>query len=139
MKCAMELMMTATVRAEEIAKEEAVRIARVKATKRANTIKYCEELGNSLEAMANNGKNPTVAFFCDKYNTRPMKATTREYSDHRISYVVCGESLDLELMAEWFDPYCFNVAIEDFHYWNYGCGRSSGYKVTIAPKPACIG
>lgn len=139
MKCAMELMMTATVRAEEIAREEAIRIARMKAAKRTNTIKYCEELGYSLEAMANKGKKPTVTFFCDKHDTRPMKATTREYADHRTSYVVCGESLDLGLMAEWFDSYCFNVVIEDFHYWNYGCGRNEGYKVTIVPKPICIG
>lgn len=138
MKCAMELMMTATVRAEEIAREEALHIARIRAAKRANTIKYCEELGNSLETMANKGKKPTITFFCNKYNTKPIKATTHEYADHRISYVVCGESLDLELMAEWFNPYCFNVIIEDFNYWNYGCGRSDGYKVTIAPKPACI-
>jgi hypothetical protein len=139
MKCAMELMMTATVRAEEIAKEEAIRDAHRRAVKRANTIKYCEELGNSLEAMANNGKKPTVTFFCDKYTTSPMKATTREYADHRTSYVVCGESLDLELMVEWFDSYCFNMVIEDFCYWRYNLGRNTGYKITIVPKPACIG
>jgi hypothetical protein len=134
----MELMMTATVRAEEIAREEALRIARIRAAKRANTIKYCEKLGNSLEAMANGGKTPSITFFCDAYNTRPMEATTRQYADRRISYIACGESLDLGVMAEWFDPYCFNVLIEDFHYWKYNCGRTKGYKVTIAPKPACI-
>lgn len=139
MRCAMDLMMTAAVRAEEIRQEEIARIARAKAAKRANTIKYCEELGASLEAMADKGKKPSITFFCDKYDTRPMTATTRQYADHRTSYVVCGESLDLELMAEWFAPYCFEVKIEDFRYWKYNCGSNSGYKVTVEPQPACLG
>lgn len=144
MKCAMELMMTATVkaeenarRAEEMAKEEAIRIARKEAAKITNTIKYCEELGHSLEAIANKGKKPTVSFFCDKKGTR-LKETTREYADRRLSYTSCGETLNLEVMAEWFDPYCFDVIIEDFQYWKYTCGRVDGYKVTITPKPVCI-
>ena len=139
MRCAMDLMVTATVRAEEIARENAARVAREAQAKIARTIAYCEKLGAELEKMADKGKKPVVSFVCDKRDCRPLVATNREYADHRTSYNPCGDSLDLELMAEWFAPYCFEVAVEDFHYWNYGCGRWSGYKVTIAPKPACIG
>lgn len=139
MRCAMELMVTATVRAEEIARENAARVMRETQAKIARTTVYCEKLGAELEKMADNGKKPVTSFVCDKWDCRPLVATNRDYADQRISYKRCGDGLDLELVAEWFASYCFEVAVEDFHYWCYGCGRCSGYKVTISPKPACIG
>lgn len=139
MKCAMELMMTATVRAEEIARENAARVAREEQAKIARTIAYCEKLGAELEKMADEGKKPITSFVCDDWKYRPLVATDRDYTDRRISYNPCGDGLDLELMAKWFTPYCFEVIIEDFFYWSHGSGRLGGYKVMITPKPACIG
>ena len=138
MRCAMDLMMTATVRAEEMAIAEAMRKEREAIARTTRTIAFCEKLGNELEAMANKGKKPEVSFYTDG-NSKPMVATNREYADHRTSYVVNSESIDTVLMTEWFEPYCFEVVIKEFRYWDYGCGQRWGYKVTITPNPACFG
>lgn len=139
MRCAMDLMVTATVRAEEIAREKTARAVREAQEKIARTIVYCEKLGAELEKMANRGTKPVTSFVCDKWDCRLLAASNREYADNRTSYRPYGDGLDLKAMAEWFAPYCFDVVVEDFSYWRYGYGCNKGYKVTITPKPACLG
>lgn len=137
MRCAMDLMMTATVKAEEMVEAEALKKEREAIARTARTIAFCEKLGNELEAMANKGKKPEISFHITA-GGRPMKATNREYADYRTSYIENGESIDTALMAEWFEPYCFEVVIERFRYWYYGCGQCWGYEITITPKPECL-
>lgn len=137
MKCALELMATASVKAEENAKKEAERIAREKAARRAYTIKYCEKLGELLEEKANRGERLTTSFCCSE-DAIPLTHSYSQYSDHRKSYYFDGESLDLDFVAEWFDTYCFKVTIEHIRYWRYGFGVQRGYEVNIIPNPECI-
>ena len=86
MKCATELMTIAKVKAEEIARIEQEKKERETMARIARTTKYLEELGNTLEAMAEQGKEPSVVFYTDKYY-RPMKPTHSEYADGRTSFV----------------------------------------------------
>ena len=113
MKCAMELMVTATVKAEENARIEAERIRRAKEIKRKITVEFCEKLGAQLEDKAQRGVKPEVEFRCDKWG-HPLTATTRQYADRRTSYIPDGSSLDLEFLVEWFDKYCFTVSSKEF-------------------------
>ena len=138
MKCAMDLMATASVNAAKIEEEKAARAAMQQKIKIARTNAYCEKLGAKLEDMANKGERPVVSFACT-YSGTPLVATNKEYADRRISYCVCGDSLDLETMTKWFASYCFEVVLYNFHFWSYGCGRCGGYNVIIRPKPECIG
>lgn len=157
MKCAIELMTIAAVRAEEVAKEEEIRIAREKARqeelakqeaarkerevieRRERTIRYCEQFGADLEKEANKGKTPTITFRCDgRYIGELLKSTWDEYADRRLSYRSCSGSIDFELMAEWFAPYCFEMKFKEFEYWRYWSGLVRGYIVTIEPQPECI-
>ena len=115
MKCAMELVVTATVKAEENARIEAERIRRAKEIKRKITAGFCEKLGAQLEDKAQRGVKPEVEFRCDKRG-HLLTATTRQYADRRKSYIPDGSSLDLEFLVEWFDKYCFTVSSKEFHF-----------------------
>ena len=75
MKCALELMMTAAVKAEENKEKELLAKQREREAKRIRTIRYCEKLGNQLEALAEKGKKPSTSFYCSGYNHRPLTAT----------------------------------------------------------------
>ena len=134
----MELIMTATIKAEEEAIRQAIEEQQKKERQRAYTLRYCEKLGEQLEAIAETGKTPKVIFYCGKWDTRPLAPTYNDYADKRLSYRTNGESLDLELMAEWFAQYCFCVSIKEYGYYTYGCGYCSGLEVLIAPDPECI-
>ena len=138
MKCAMELMVIATVKAKEIEKEKKLSEQREREAKRVRTILYCEKLGNQLEALAENGEKPSISFYCTGYNHRPLTSTFSDYADRRLSYKCCGEPLDLQVMAKWFADFCFAVTLEKFDYYSYGCGICSGYKVVISPKAECL-
>lgn len=138
MKCAMELLVTATVKAEENKQKQILQEQREREIKRANTIRFCEELGAVLETKAKNGRKPESTFYCSKLSTRPLSPSNRQYADRRTSYFASGDSLDLEVMAEWFSHYCFEVVVKDWNYWSYGYGSCRGYEVTIRPKPICI-
>lgn len=137
MKCAMELMVTATVKAEENARIEAERIRREKEIKRKITVEFCEKLGAQLEDKAQRGVKPEVEFRCDNYG-RPLTATTKQYADGRTSYIPDINSLDLEILTEWFDKYCFTVSFKKFRFWRYYRGEMSGQIITISPSPACL-
>lgn len=137
MKCAMELMVTATVKAEENARIEAERIRRKKEIKRKITVEFCEKLGAQLEDKAQRGVKPEVEFRCDKWG-HPLTATTRQYADRRTSYIPDESSLDLEFLVEWFDKYCFTVSSKEFHFWRYYYGEVPGLIITISPSPACL-
>ena len=139
MKCAMELMVTAATRAEENASAWAAERAKEAVERRKNTIKYCEEIGDYLERMANNGKKPTKTFLCGGYlHYRVLGGTHSHYKDGRLSYYAISEEIDLDVMAEWFAPYCFIVKRKECRYWSYGSGEVTGCQVTIEPQPECI-
>ena len=138
MKCAMELMAISAVKAEEIEKEKKLFEQREREAKRARTIRYCEKLGNQLEALAEKGKKPSVSFHCSSYNYRPLTSTFNDYADKRLSYKCCGEPLDLQVMANWFANFCFAVTLKKFNYYTYGLGLCSGYEVVISPKAECL-
>lgn len=138
MKCALELMATAAIKAEEIEREKKLTEQREREAKRIRTIRYCEKLGNQLEALAEKGKKPFTSFYCSGYNHRPLTATFSDYADKRLSYKCCGEALDLQVMANWFADFCFVVTLKKFDYYAYGCGLCSGYEVVISPKAECL-
>lgn len=138
MKCALELMATAAVKAEEIEREKKLTEQREREAKRIRTIRYCEKLGNQLEALAEKGKNPSTSFYCTGYNHRPLTETFSDYADKRLSYKCCGEALDLQVMANWFADFCFIVTLKKFNYYAYGFGLCSGYEVVISPKAECL-
>jgi hypothetical protein len=138
MKCAMSLMATSAIRARE--NEEARRVAKRQEdeARQERTIRLCEQLGEELEQRANEGKTPKIIFCCDKYHYRPLKSTTSEYSDHRVSFIPQGQGIDLKVMRNWFAQFCFELEVTEFPYWYYGCGRVRGYQIMIKPNPACI-
>lgn len=138
MKCALELVATATIRAEEIAraKEEQERAYRERI--RTRTIEYCERLGEQLETLADNGKTPTLYFYCDSSNY-VLTPTYKDYADGRLSYKISNYTpINLHDLCNWFADYCFNVEVENFKYQRYGCGECSGKKITISPSPVCL-
>lgn len=138
MKCALELMATAAVKAEEIEREKKLTEQREREAKEIRTIRYCEKLGSQLEALAEKGKNPSTSFYCTGYSHQPLTATFSDYADKRLSYKCCGEALDLQIMANWFAGFCFTVTLKEFDYYAYGCGLCSGYEVVISPKAECL-
>lgn len=138
MKCALELMMTATIRAEEEAALKILREQEVRERKRVNTIRYCEKLGERLEQMAEKGNIPQTSFYCDKWDNRPLVSTHSDYADKRLSYKASGDELDLELLKEWFAKYCFDVAIKEYGHYRYGWGYCKGYEVVISPAMECV-
>lgn len=136
MKCATELMTIAKVKAEEIARAEQEKRERETMARIARTIKHCEELGNTLERMAEQGKEPSVTFYTDEYH-RLMEPTYSRYADGRKSFIWSRESIDLEMLKEYFEQYCFNLTVKQFDYWYYGLGLNQGYVITISPAPKC--
>jgi hypothetical protein len=136
MKCATELMTIAKVKAEEIARAEQEKRERETMARIARTIKHCEELGNTLESMAEQGKEPSLVFYTDKHY-RPMKPTHDDYADGRQSFIWSYDDIDLEMLKEYFEQYCFNLTIKQFDYWCYGLGLNQGYVITISPAPKC--
>ena len=148
MKCAMELMTTAAVRAEELAREKAERAKReeeerVKCAKReaeANikeTLILCEKIGAEFEKQANAGEKYLIyTVKCDKYY-RPLAEGTK-YADGSQSYFTFGKALNLKIMANWFANYCFEIKLYKSSYREYGCGYRDGYEVVITPAPSCI-
>ncbi len=137
MRCALELVATATIIAEENARIEEIRRLKEQEEKRIRTIQLCEELGVKLEIMAERGTLPTISFYCDSYGRRLME-TYNDYADKRLSYRVIGESINFQTLAEWFAQYCFETTVSDFGYYRYGCGWCCGYVIKISPKPECL-
>lgn len=136
MKCATELMAIAKVKAKEIARAEQEKRERETMARIARTIKHCEDLGNTLESMAEQGKEPSAVFYTDEYH-RLMTPTYSRYADGRKSFIWSRESIDLEMLKEYFAQYCFNLTIKQFDYWCYGLGLNQGYVITISPAPKC--
>ena len=136
MKCATELMAIAKVKAEEIIRAEQEKREREIMARIARTTKYLEKLGNTLESMAEQGKEPSIVFYTDRYY-RPMEPTYNEYADGRKSFIWSCDSIDLEMLKEYFEQYCFNLTVAQFNYWCYGLGVKQGYVITISPAPKC--
>lgn len=137
MKCALELVMTATIKAEEEAIRKALEKQREEAEKRERTLKYCEKLGEEMERKAEKGQMPTASMRFDYFH-RPITSTCKDYADGRLSYRGYDEAVDFELMAEWFAQYCFTIEIKKFDFWRYGCGVCNGYEIVISPNPECV-
>ena len=137
MKCAMELVVIATAKAEEIEQAKLLAKQRAYEEKKARTLELCKRLGEQLEQLANAGKTPKITFQCDKWY-QPLKPTCDDYSDGRLSYRGDGQEFDIEVLTEWFNSYCFAVSKEGFSYYRYSFGYCRGYAITIAPQPACL-
>ncbi len=137
MRCAMDLVVTATIKAEEIRQEQLLAQQKEYEAKKARTLELCEQLGERLERLANAGQTPTISFECDKWY-QPLKPTHNDYCDQRLSYRGDGERFDIDILTDWFNSYCFTVTTEDFSYYRYSWGYCHGYTITIAPQPACL-
>lgn len=137
MKCAMELVATATIRAEEIEAEKAREILQRKLAMRADTIAFCESIGKQLEAMAQNGKCPACQFVLSRDNY-PLYETYSDYADKRLSYRTNGNPIDLEYLSEWFSQYCFETTNTADWGYRYGYGYMEIVKVKISPNPECM-
>lgn len=138
MKCALELQMKATVRAEEIRKAKIEAERKEKIAIRANTLAECERIGLILESEADKGKQPFYHFHVSNWDNRVLKETREDYADRRVSYNSTTLKLDLDLMREWFAQYCFAVKLKEFYYYEYGCGCCSGWTVYIEPSAECL-
>ena len=140
MKCAMELMATATARKIEIENEKIAERERYLAKVRKNTIAWCEKIGCQLEEMANQGKSPIFSFVFSEINGDgyEMVSNTTLYADHRESWHSTGEKLSLAIIAEWFSQYCFSVYKQKIKVWRYGLGQLNALGVTIKPTPDCM-
>ena len=137
MKCAMELVATAAIRAEEIEAEKAREILQRKLAMRADTIALCESIGKKLEAMAQNGKCPIFQFALNACNY-PLCETHSDYADKRLSYRMNGNPIDLEYLSEWFSQYCFETTNTTDWGYHYGSGYIQIIKVKISPSPECL-
>ena len=136
MRCAMELQMTAMAKAEQKAREEAARKAKEAAIIEAATFKKCEELGATLEALAEAGQNPVVNFRM-RWG-RVLGTTNQEYVDHRLSYFPTRTEISLDVMRAWFAQWCFKVEVRETYGWIYGAGEVSMDIVTIRPDAECL-
>jgi hypothetical protein len=131
MKCALELQMIAKARVEENRKKEELTI-------RKHTLRECERIGDFFENQAEKGENVCCyKFYIDKTGQK-LKETRTEYTDHRRSYISTGLKIDIDIMREWFKPYCFNVEIQNFNYYKYGFGELKGYIIYIRPFANCL-
>lgn len=137
MRCALELVMTATIKAEEEAARKAIEKQREEMKKRERTLKYCEKLGEELERKAEKGQMPTATMKFDYYHC-PIASTCKDYADHRLSYRSYDGDVNFELMAEWFAQYCFIIEIKKFEFWRYGWGVCNGYEMVISPAMECV-
>lgn len=138
MKCALELVATAAVRANEIAEEKRIAAEQEMRQRRAYTEKLCEEIGAEMERMASKGKQPAFTFFCDEEDGgKQLKETRSDYADKRLSYFASGEKFSLKMMAQYFDKYCFQVSYCPKWVWRYGFGEVKAYQIKILPNPDC--
>lgn len=139
MRCALDLQVTAKLRAEENAKAEILRQQRERVARRTRTIAFCEKLGRELEEMAEKGKTPSTSFYCEASSQHRLLVETRkDYADHRKSHNPAGEALDLDLIVEWFAQYCFEVDCRKTWTWHYGWGQVNCFWVIISPKAQCL-
>lgn len=136
MRCAMELQMTAMVKAEERARAEAARKMKAAAIIKAATIRKCEELGAQLEALADSGYRPYTSFYLT-WN-RVLETTNKDYADHRLSYNVTSEEINLSVMREWFAQWCFKVTEHETYGWIYGAGEVPILRISIEPDAQCL-
>lgn len=137
MLCARELQMIADQKHEEQKAKDLILQAILKKQKYERTLKWCEILGEQLSARAREGKSLTTELVCTPGWRYVLKATTTEYADHRESYYVVDDCIDIEQMKEWFAQYCFEVVTSRSWYWNYGCGKCSCNRIRIRPRPKC--
>lgn len=137
MKCALELTSIATARELEI------KMKRRKAREKF-TLEFCNDIGHTFENRALNGdKDFTFNFYCagDDRNNRPLYTTSSDYADGRFSVNwIPGQenlALDLELLVEWFNSYCFSVEVKKTREYCYGLNIIDVYHVFIKPDIQC--
>lgn len=137
MKCALELQMIATVKAEENRRAEAEAEKRKAMILQEKTIAECERIGMILEELAEKGKSPIYRFYVDRY-WRVLKETYKDYADGRLSYNPTSLEIDINTMKKWFKQYCFDVEIKNFRFYQYWLGINSGGEIIIRPSAECL-
>ena len=133
MKNAFELVALAVVSNERNITLEEIRKQKEEIEKNNRTIIFCEEIGNELEELANNGLMPTYYFYTDNIGC-VLKSTNRAYSDKRTSYYSNTEAYSFKKIKEYFEDYDFEVKFKNFEYWQHGFGKRNGYSISISPK-----
>ena len=137
MKCALELQMIATVKAEENRRAEIEAEKRKAMILQKETIAECERIGAILEELAEKGKSPIYRFYIDRYWV-VLKETYKDYADRRLSYRPTSLKIDINTMKEWFKQYCFDVEIKDFRFYQYLFGVCRGGEIIIRPSAECL-
>ena len=143
MKCALELHTIAAAKIEEKRRREAEVEAERQVEIFNQTIEYCEQIGRKLEEKANAGYTPEVQFLFDYDYYNPNqgyameKDSKRLYADKRATHSRIGKKFDLDVMAKWFDRYCFTLRHHTTGAWSYGSGCTRVYSVIIEPNPEC--
>lgn len=137
MKCALDLMATAAINAQANAQMEELRRQREAERLRAQTVRFCERIGDKFEELANKGEQPIAYFYCDSAGN-VLNETNADYADNRLSYRLSGECVDLDYVKQWFAQYCFDVIIKKFGYYRYWWGYQHGYSVEVRPMPECL-
>lgn len=137
MKCALDLVATATLTAQANAQMEELRRQREAELLRSHTTRFCEKIGEELEALAHKGKQPVTSFHCDNTGNI-LTSTYGDYADNRLSYRLSGDYVDLNYVKQWFAQYCFDVTITQFGYYRYCWGYQHGYAVEVRPMPECL-
>ena len=62
MRCALDLQLTAKIKADEMAVQEALLKQREREKRKVNTIAFCERVGKQLEELAESCQTPQVCF-----------------------------------------------------------------------------
>ena len=137
MKCALELQVIATVKAEENRRAEIEAETRKAIAIQKETIAECERIGVILEELAEKGKSPIYRFYVDRY-WQVLKETYKDYADHRLSYNPTSLEIDINTMKKWFKQYCFDVEIKNFRFYQYWFGVRSGGEIIIRPSAECL-
>ena len=142
MKCALELQAISTAQAEinKAYGEFVTEQERIKTRER--TIRCCEKLGKEIELRAKKGEAPRTSFHFDflyknEFLGNILEETTDDYADGRLSYNTIPGRIDLRVMEEWFDRYCFKVTRHETWVWRYGYGQMKAFWVTISPAKKC--
>lgn len=137
MKCAVELIAIATAKAEEKAREQALKEAAEKKAREERTLQLCEELGKKLESKAETGETVKATFYLDKWDC-PLTRTFSDYCDGRESYRASHDPIDLDLVKEWLAKYCFVTQEKEFEHYRYGFGKMVGREIKVIPDPECL-
>ena len=143
MRCALDLIAEQMI-VEKRVKEEQERLRKEDYKKlEKNTIQFCETIiADALNLQASSGKTIRCSFRFtageqNSYGNRvycPLALSDIKYADGADSYSIeWGTRINLDILQEYLEQFCFEVLRTNISYNYYGWGRGlSGVLITVS-------